>query len=221
MYCTYLTIYFGHKLPRRYIGSSSVEKVLNGYNGSVSSIKWKSLYDEEQKENKHLFKTRILTIHLTDSVAREMEKQLHIKYDVVASPLYFNESIAVPNGFFGRDVSGSNNPMFGSVRKGEKHKGGENISKALKKLYSETEKGRMLRQQMSDNAKRNNPASDPKTMKQIKQTWLEKQRNVGEKNGMFGKTSPSKGKKLYNNGIIVKAFYEDEVPLGWNPGRIK
>lgn len=221
MYCTYLTIYFGDKLPRRYIGSSSVEKVLNGYNGSVSSIKWKSTYDEEQKLNKHLFKTRILTIHTTDSEAREMEKQLHIKYNVVVSPLYFNESIAIPNGFFGRDVSGSNNPMFGSIRKGEKHRGGENISKALKSLYAETEKGKILKQKMSHNAKINNPASNPDTMEKIKQTWLEKQRNVGEKNGMFGKTSPSKGKKLYNDGNTVKAFYEDEVPFGWKPGRIK
>lgn len=144
MYCTYLTIYFGDKLPRRYIGSSSVEKVLNGYNGSVSSIKWKSTYDEEQKLNKHLFKTRILTIHTTDSEAREMEKQLHIKYNVVVSPLYFNESIAIPNGFFGRDVSGSNNPMFGSIRKGEKHRGGENISKALKSLMQKLKKVRFL-----------------------------------------------------------------------------
>lgn len=221
MYCTYLTIYFGDKLPRRYIGSSSVKRILEGYNGSVSSIKWKSIYENEQRENKHLFKTRILKTFETSVEAREFEKQLQIKYDVVTSSLYFNESIATPSGFFGRDVSGKNNPMFGSKRKGEKHKGGENISKSLKHLYSHTEKGKQLKKQTSDRLKTNNPASNPDVMEKIKIKWKTQGRNIANKNGMFGKTSPMKNKKLYNNGKVVKAFSPDEVEEGWVLGRIK
>lgn len=219
MYCTYLTIYFGNKLPRRYIGSSSVESIMNGYNGSVSSRKWKEIYEYEQTHNKHLFKTRILTIHTDRIEAIEAEKKLHIKYDVVSSSKYFNESIAIPNGFFGRDVSGQNNPMFGKSRKGEKHKGGENISAALKKLY-ETEKGLELKQKTSKRLTNNNPSTNPQIMNKIKQTWQNNNRNVGNKNGMFGKEGKLKGKKLYNNGLEVKAFIENMQPAGWVLGRI-
>lgn len=141
MYCTYLTIYYGSLLPRRYIGSSSVTIIENGYNGSVSSIKWRSTYKREQKNNKHLFKTRILTIHPTRKEALEKELEIQVKYDVVKSELYMNESFAKPNGGHGRDVSGKNNPMYGRERTGETHNGGENISIALKEYYS-TEAGK-------------------------------------------------------------------------------
>ena len=42
-YCTYLTTYSGSKLPKNYVGSSSVERVENGYRGSVLSEKWKEI----------------------------------------------------------------------------------------------------------------------------------------------------------------------------------
>jgi hypothetical protein len=219
MYCTYLTIYYGDKMPKRYIGSSSISKVNLGYNGSVSSKKWKSLYESEQLNNKHLFKTRILTKHTTSLEAREMERILHMRYNVVASSEYFNESIAIPNGYFGRDVSGKNNPMFGISRKGEKHKGGENISSSLKKLYKSKE-GILLKIAMSERLRTKNPSSDPTIMKKIKETWKNKERGVGEKNGMFGKTGKLKGKTLYNDGFKVKAFYPSDVPEGWVKGRL-
>ena len=41
-YVVYLTRYSGGKLPPWYIGSSTEEKVLAGYNGSVKSKKWKN-----------------------------------------------------------------------------------------------------------------------------------------------------------------------------------
>jgi len=144
-------------LPKRYIGSCKLERIYSGYNGSVSSKKYKRIYDEEQIKNKHLFKTRILSIHQTDIEAKEKEKDLQIKYNVVLSKKYFNESIAIPNGFFGRDVSGKNNPMYGKTRKGEKHKGGENISKSLKDFFK-TDKGIKERENRSKRySSQNNP----------------------------------------------------------------
>ena len=114
-YCTYLTIYFGDKLPRRYIGSTKITRIKAGYNGSVSSKKWGSIYREEQTKNKHLFRTRILTVHETDTEARLEELRLQKKYNVVRDNSYFNESFSRPNGYFGRDVSGQNNPMYGKI----------------------------------------------------------------------------------------------------------
>lgn len=219
MYCTYLTIYSGDKLPRRYIGSTTVEKVNSGYNGSVSSKKWASVYKQEQSKNKHLFKTRVLTTHNTSKEAREMELKLHLKYNVVPSPVYFNESLAKPNGHFGRDVSGENNPMYGRNRTGETHNGGQNISAALKQMY-ETDRGKEIRNVVSERFTNKNPSTNPEIMQKIKETWKQNNRNVGSSNGMFGKEGKLKGKKLYNNGMVVKAFIVGQQPDGWVLGRL-
>ncbi len=60
LFCTYLTTYSGNKLPLFYIGSSSVERVNNGYHGSVKSKAYSTIWKSELKHNPHLFKTRIL-----------------------------------------------------------------------------------------------------------------------------------------------------------------
>lgn len=113
-YVVYITKYFGKLLPPLYIGSSNIVKIKNGYNGSVLSKKWKQIYKDEQKQNKSLFKTRILSCYDTRQDALNEEKRLHIKYNVVKSNRFFNESIARVNGFFGMDVSGKNNPNYGN-----------------------------------------------------------------------------------------------------------
>lgn len=184
MFCVYLTVYFGELLPRRYIGSSSIKNVLNGYNGSVGSKRWKDVYLSEQKNNKHLFRTRILSVHPTSAEAIVQENFLHIKYDVVKSQLYFNESEARINGYFGRDVSGKNNPMYGKCRRGETHKGGENISLGLKKTYN-TECGDRLKLDSSNRMRKQNPAKDPNIMSRMKARWAETGRGIGEKNGNY------------------------------------
>lgn len=54
IYCTYLTTYFGNKLPMFYIGSTSVSKIKNGYRGSVSSKQYKTVWMKELKENQKI-----------------------------------------------------------------------------------------------------------------------------------------------------------------------
>ena len=99
-FCVYLTMYKGELLPKWYIGSSSVKKIKNNYNGSVSSHKWRNIYYEEQKENKHLFKTRILSTHETRKQALEEELRVQKLHSVRDNSKYFNESYATVNGFF-------------------------------------------------------------------------------------------------------------------------
>lgn len=146
MYVTYITMYLGKLLPKWYIGSSTEEKVLNGYNGSVCSKRYYEIYIKEQKENKHLFKTRILSKHLTRKEAISEELRLQKMHKVVKNSDYFNESYAQKNGCFSREKFGELNPMFnnGNKLKGYKngrHKNnynyensnvGEKISKSLK-----------------------------------------------------------------------------------------
>lgn len=113
IYCTYLTTYSGDKLPQYYVGSSSIEGVENGYHGSVLSKRYKETWNQELKENPHLFETKILTTHSADTAAREEELRFQKEHDVVKSNDWINQSYAAPNGYFGRDVSGENNPMYG------------------------------------------------------------------------------------------------------------
>lgn len=132
MYCVYLTIYFGNKLPRRYIGSSTVERIKSGYNGSIKSKKYKNIYLKEQIENKHLFKTRILSYHSSHEDAVKEEARLQLLYNAVKSDEYMNMAIASVNGCFGRDISGENHPMFNKTHSEETKL---QISQKLKEKY--------------------------------------------------------------------------------------
>lgn len=138
-YCVYLTYYKGNLLPKWYIGSSSDLKIKNGYNGSIKSKKFKDIYKSEQTNNKHLFKTRILSYHCTRKEALVEELRLQQLHKVVKNKLYMNESYATINGFFGRDVKGINHPQYGkpSHNKGKKLQSlsserKEHLSKMLK-----------------------------------------------------------------------------------------
>jgi hypothetical protein len=115
-YAVYMVVYFGRKLPkksenslktpRRYVGSSKVCNILNGYLGSVTSKKYSKLWNAEINENRSLFKIKILSYHKTDVEAREEEKRIQIKYNVVKSDLYVNLALASPNGYFGKPDTG-------------------------------------------------------------------------------------------------------------------
>lgn len=115
-YVVYLTHYKGDKLPPWYIGSSSYEKVLNGYNGSVGSRKYKEIYLEEQKNNKHLFNTKILSFHNTRKNALSEELRLQTKHEVIKNNKYINLAYAKENGFFGLSLCGKLHPQFGTKR---------------------------------------------------------------------------------------------------------
>jgi hypothetical protein len=219
-HCVYLTTYSGSLLPKYYIGSSTVEKVLGGYRGSVSSKQYAKTWKQECSKNPHLFETVILSYHRNAKDALSQELSLHELYDVVKSDKFVNKSKAKKNGMFGMDVSGEKNPMYGRSRKGETHNGGENISSALIEMYS-TEHGQEIRRKSSERFKENNPSKDPEIVERNKAKWKETGRGVGEKNGMYGKVGRLKGKKLYNNGTETRAYKEGKQPDGWVLGRHK
>ena len=133
MFCTYLTMYTGNKLPKWYIGSTSVEKIINGYLGSVVSRKYKDIWNFEIKNNLELFKVRILSVHSNRIKALEEELRLHNKHTVHTNPKYINMSLASVNGFFGVSVSGPAHPSYGKVVSNEtiiKHKNTMNTPNA-------------------------------------------------------------------------------------------
>lgn len=94
MFCTYLTIYSGNKLPPFYIGYTSIENIEKGYRGSVSSRQYKIIWIKELSENPHLFKTIILNKFETKAEAKETETRLQTSLKVHKNPLYINKSIS-------------------------------------------------------------------------------------------------------------------------------
>lgn len=113
IYCVYVTFYRGNKLPPFYIGSSTIEKVNEGYRGSVRSKEFRKLWESEIKNNQHLFKTIIISTHKTRKLAIEKELYFHTTLNVVKSKMYVNKSKANVGGYFGMDVAGVNNPNYG------------------------------------------------------------------------------------------------------------
>tara|TARA_R110000868_G_scaffold139127_1_gene353846 strand:+ start:157 stop:924 length:768 start_codon:yes stop_codon:yes gene_type:complete len=90
IYCTYLTVYTGNKLPPFYIGSTSVDKINKGYRGSVTSQKYKSIWKQELRDTPKLFSTHILTYHYTKHESVNREREFHDKLSVSSSSLYIN-----------------------------------------------------------------------------------------------------------------------------------
>lgn len=110
-YVVYITYYTGSKLPPWYIGSTYEEKIINGYNGTITSKEFSNIYKEEQNNNKGLFRTKIISFWKTREEAYKEELRLQIKHKVVNNKKYFNKSYA--NEGFGKDQVGENNSMFG------------------------------------------------------------------------------------------------------------
>jgi len=141
-YVVYLTMYCGDvDLPKWYIGSSYEQKVLRGYNGSVKSKRYQTLCNSEQKTNKTVFRTRILSKHETRKEALTEELRLQRKHSVVKSEKYVNMTLATRNGFFGSDVSGKLNPNYGNKWSSEqrdkmsKQRSGKTIYKDLDGVF--------------------------------------------------------------------------------------
>jgi len=155
IYCVYLTIYKGNKLPPFYIGSSSVEKVNNGYHGSVCSKQFKEVWKHEIKHNPGLFSTKIISTHSDRKEATLKERVFQKKVNAVRNPLYINQSFAAYDSFTDRNQQGKNNPMYGTSRKGkdnpfygQKHSEdalakmrGRKCTEENKQLYSKLKKG--------------------------------------------------------------------------------
>jgi len=97
-YCTYLTTYKGNKLPPFYIGYTLIKKVLEkNYHGTVTSVKYKQTWQKELKEHPELFKTVILTTHITKIEAKQKETYFQRYFQVHKNPMYINMSISGEN----------------------------------------------------------------------------------------------------------------------------
>jgi hypothetical protein len=140
MYCIYLTIYSGNKLPPFYIGSTSISKIDEGYCGSVESKKYGDIFRSELKNNRHLFKVRIVEFCSDRKQALEREEWYHRKLNVVASEMYMNCAYAT-TGCFGIPRPGNDNPFYGRKHSDETK---AKVGKSSKERMT-SEQARMMR----------------------------------------------------------------------------
>jgi hypothetical protein len=115
-YVVYLTTYHGTLLPPRYIGSTNLQNLYNGYTGSVRSKKYQSIYQSELKLHPELFETVILHLSYTREEALAAELEIQKMNNVVKSPNYFNMAYAQKNGFFGISAVGEDSHNYGKIR---------------------------------------------------------------------------------------------------------
>ncbi|UYD60185.1 hypothetical protein OPFAMLBM_00164 [Aeromonas phage avDM12-TAAL] len=165
-FCVYLTIYSGDKLPPYYIGSSSVDKINNGYRGSVQSKKYGQIWKQELATNPDLFDVVIIEECDTRLLALERELYWQKRCDVVRSSDFVNMSYAQKHGFFGMSTAG------------RKHT--EESLELMRKNSAWKGKSRPHHSAIMTGRKR------PEQSKRM----------IGELNPMFGKEHPNKGKSL-------------------------
>lgn len=142
-YCVYLTIYKGNKLPPFYIGSSSLLRVNNGYRGSVSSKKYKHIWQQELKNKPHLFTIKILSTHMSREDATEKESKLHKQLNVRNNSLYVNMAIWHNKHLkYNGEISDQTRKIWSEQRKGRiSSNKGKKFSQERKDAISKRMKG--------------------------------------------------------------------------------
>lgn len=168
IYCVYLTVYRGNKLPPFYIGSTSLKRMSKGYRGSVRSKKFMNIWNEEITKNDSLFDTKIIKTFESRKEALNYEDKIHRKLEVIKNPLYIN--MAYASGCFGGRI-------------GHKHSTETRLKQSISaKNTKGKRKPRSLesREKMSSSIKkvRDKAKSENRVYADLK----------GSKNGMYGKT---------------------------------
>lgn len=136
MYCTYLTVYSGNKMPPFYIGYVRLSRIAKGYHGSVSSKKYRDIWNSELSEHPHLFKTHIISTHQTKLEAFEKEKFFHVKLNVLGE-MYINESIS-HGSFVVLNRTKEHTAKIADSRRGTPH------SEETKRKISESKTGKCI-----------------------------------------------------------------------------
>lgn len=72
-FCVYVTEYAGKLLPPLYIGHTKTQKIAQGYNGSVLSKEFKTIWKREREEHPEFFATHVLSCHGTRIEAEKLK----------------------------------------------------------------------------------------------------------------------------------------------------
>ena len=172
-YCVYHTTYSGTLLPQNYIGSSSVDRVLNdNYHGSVSSARYKDIWNSEIKLHPELFNTDIISYHDTRSNATHKELMVQMIFNVVKSGIFINRAYAKVNGWC--DIVFTPEEKSAAIEKQRQTISNKTLEqKAVTKLKTaNTNKNKTIEENSSRNKKRidtnNNKTPEQKAVTKLK-----------------------------------------------------
>lgn len=207
-FCTYITFYKGNLLPPFYIGYTSVSNIKNNnYHGSVASEEYSKIWKNEIRNNNHLFKTKILTLHETRKEAKEKETYFQTFFKVHKNPMYVNRSISGERFYKEGPLSTNHKKKISESTKGKKKsvEHCQRISKGLTgKEKSKEHKQRISETKQDDNWKNTTGKSAKEKEKTTKssQRWLDEvgyktfQRSSDIQNDPTWKETIGKKKKI-------------------------
>ncbi len=224
IYCTYITFYYGNKLPLYYIGYSSVDNILNrNYRGTVTSREYHEVWKEEIKQNPHLFKTKIIKKFETKAEAKKHECYLQLHLKVHKNPLYTNKTVNYEKFFSSSPPSEETRKKIGDSNRGKVR------SAELREYWSKQRKGKKRSKEVMERKmkkmRENGYVVWNKGMK-FEFSEEEKQKRYGHRKGVpivaqkLG-TEAVIGSIWINNGITNKRIKPDDIiPEGFVIGRL-
>lgn len=228
MYCVYITIYSGNKLPPFYIGSTSIKRIENGYRGSVSSVLYKEIYKQELLDNPHLFKTIVISECETRDLALQKEEQFQKHFNVHKNPMYINMAIANKNFNYDNQIYKQTQSYKNKVSENNKKRWSN--PKKREQLINSLRKTKGTKEWREGQSKRSQKlASDPRYIEKLKSgvkaSWGkdgERQRR-SEIMKLSYQNNPEliekkKMKKWWTNGTL--STYSEICPPGFRRGRI-
>lgn len=206
MFCTYLTIYKGNKLPPFYIGFTSMRKIENGYRGSVSSRQYKLIWKRELHENPHLFKTNIVKTFDSKEDAKRHETFLQKAFSVHTNPLYINMRIHGEHVLWRPHTKETRKHMSQSRRGKGNSFFGKKHTNETKKIIGTYSKGRQSK---------NKGVSLPEETKlKISNTLKGKMKGIPKSDTMKMKISTSKRKKIEIDGVVYSSCSSASYAFG-------
>lgn len=137
MYCVYLTVYKGNKLPPFYIGQTSITKISKNYHGSVKSKQYKQIWEQELVENNYLFETKVLKKFDIRKDALAYEEYIQRAFNVHTNPMFINKALS--NKAF---VCADHNYVSERMKRNNPNKNGMSIEHRRK--ISESNKGKKM-----------------------------------------------------------------------------
>jgi len=148
-----------------------------------------------------------------------LERAILESVNAAKNPDYYNQHNS--NGFVS-EFTPEIREKIGKTKRGNKDNVGRWKSRETRQLISKNRKGKCVGVDNPMHGKTHTPEAKLKISEAAK-------KRTGENNPMFGKkradvskrnVQKSKGTHWYNNGIYSKQYFPNEVPVGWNKGRL-
>lgn len=189
-------------MPPFYVGFCRTRKFLEtGYCGSVKSKKWKSIWEKELRDNRNLFRRKILETFETSHEAKAREEEYLKHFEVTKSVLFINETSGGGKKF--GTLSGKDHPLYGKKRSAE-------TIKKIKRWYSEVGLSETQKISISSRQRGEKNHNFGKSLSDETKSKLSKSLS-GENNPMFGRPGTMTGKRLsedHKKALIFNNFGE-------------